>query len=334
MGAGSLGTILGALLTKNGVEVDMIDVWEEHIKVLNEHGATITGKMDLNVKPVRAFTPAQMEGEYDIVYLLTKTVNNKEVLPKVKQHLKPDGVVVVMQNGLPEDMVAAVVGSDRVVGCPIGWGATLLRPGVSELTTDIEKMTFDLGELTGTDSERLDLLVDILNKAGKAEKTANIMGVRWTKLVANATFSGMSTVLGCTFGDILDNPDALYCTGHIVKEALEILEASGVTPEPIQGADIRFLYFKTREEYNKIEPIIQVIYQPHRNLIASMLQDIQKGRPCEIDGINGAMAEWAKRYSVPSPVNDQVVAVIKSIESGQLKPEMKNLSLIKVPDLN
>lgn len=107
-----------------------------------------------------------------------------------------------------------------------------------------------------------------------------------------------------------------------------------MTPEPIQGADIRFLYFKNREEFLQKEPIIQLIYKPHRELIASMLQDIRNGRPCEIDSINGAIAEWAKRYGVSSPVNDQVVALIKSHDSGQTKPDMKYLDSIEVPVLD
>lgn len=334
MGAGSLGTILGALLTSKGIQVDMVDVWDEHVKALNEKGATITGKINQTVKNVTALKPDQMEGLYDIVYLLTKSVNDNVVLPKIKQHLSADGVVVVMQNGLPEDRVAAVIGPDRVVGCPIGWGATLQGPGVSELTTDTDKMTFDLGELDGVDRPRLNLLAEILNNAGIAHKTNNLIGIRWTKLIANATLSGMSAALGCTFGDILDNPTALYYTSHIMKEAIEIVNAAGVIPEPIQGADVRFLYFKTREEYLQKEPIMQLIYKPHRELIASMLQDIRKGQPCEIDSINGAMAEWAKKYEVPSPVNDQVVALIRSHDSGQTKPDMKYLDSIVVPELD
>lgn len=228
MGAGSLGTILGALLTSKGIKVDLVDVWDEHVKALNENSATVTGKINLTVKKITALTPDQMEGLYDIVYLLTKSVNDDEVLTKVKQHLSADGVVVVMQNGLPEERVAAVVGPDRVVGCPVGWGATLQGPGISELTTDQDKMTFDLGELDGMDRPRLDLLAELLNNAGIAHKTNNLMGLRWTKLIANATFSGMSAALGCTFGDILDHPIALYYTAHIMKEAIEIVDAAGV----------------------------------------------------------------------------------------------------------
>lgn len=329
MGAGSLGTIVGALLSRQGYEIDLIDSWEEHVKVMNAAGATVRGKMELNV-PVKAITPDQIQGEYDIIYYLVKSTADDVALPIVKQHLKPDGTVVVMQNGLPEEKVAAFIGRERVLGCPIGWGATLLGPGISELTSDPEKMTYDLGELDGSDSVRLNRLAEILGKAGVAHKSDNVVGLRWTKLISNASFSGMSTVIGATFGDVLDHPKALYCAGLITKEAIDIMEAASVTPAVIQGADIRFLNFTSQEEYENLVPVYKAIFEPHRALRASMLQDLEKGKACEIDSINGALVEWGSCYGVPVPVNSQVVQIIKDIEKGARQPGWSNLDLIRV----
>ncbi|MGE5372424.1 MAG: ketopantoate reductase family protein [Solirubrobacterales bacterium] len=331
MGAGSLGTILGALLTKNGYDVDLIDVWEDHVQALNQDGATITGKLDLNV-PVRAITPDQMQGVYDIVFYLVKSTADHAALPKVKQHLAPAGFVAVMQNGLPEEKVSAFLGKERVIGCPIGWGATLLAPGISELTSDPEKMTYDIGELNGSDTPRLNQLQEILNHAGYAHQSNNIIGNRWSKLVGNSTFSAMSTVIGGTYGDVLDHPKALYCAACIGKEAIDLAAAAGVNMEPFQGADLRFLNFNTQEEYKNLIPIYQAVIGPHRPLRASMLQDLEKGKACEIDNINGVIVDWAARHNFSAPVNSQVVQIIKQIEKGQLSPCWSNLEQIEVSE--
>jgi len=332
MGAGSLGTIIGALLCKAGQEVDLIDSNHEHVQVLNEKGATVVGKMECCV-PVKALKPEMMTGEYDIVLYLVKATHDEEALPQVKQHLKSNGFVVTMQNGIPEERVAAVIGRDRTLGCAIGWGATWVEPGVSMLTSEVEKMTYDIGELDGSDSERLSLLADILKAAGTPEKTSNLLGIRWTKLTANATFSGMSTVLGGTYGDVLDNPKAKMCAGYIAREALAVTRAAGVTPELIQGFDIRYLDFHNQKELNNVMPIYDIIFGPHRALKASMLQDLEKGYQCEIDAINGVISEWSAKYVVPTPVNDKVVEIIKAMQAGQMKGSVANLDLIELPEL-
>ncbi len=332
MGAGSLGTIMGALLSKGGCAVELIDVNREHVKALNEKGARITGKMELTV-PVKALLAEEMAGEYDCIFYLVKATHDGEALPLVQRHLKTDGVVVTMLNGIPEEKVAQVMGRERTLGCAIGWGATWVEPGVSMLTSDPEKMTYDIGELDGQDTERLTTLLDILKLAGMPDKTNNLIGLRWTKLTANATFSGMSTVIGGTYGEVLDHPQALFCAACIAREALAVVRAAGIRLQPIQGFDLGYLDFHTLKEYNNLVPVYGLIFGPHRALKASMLQDLEKGLACEINAINGAISQWAVKYGVSTPVNNKVVAIIQAIEEGTMQPGLDNVHLIDMPEL-
>jgi 2-dehydropantoate 2-reductase len=144
MGAGSLGTIIGALVAKNGGDMVLIDANKAHVQAMNEKGARITGKMEL-VVPVKAILPEEMEGIYDLVIYLVKQTYNKTALQQLLPHLGPDSVVCTLQNGVPEDAVAEIVGRERTVGGTVGWGATWLEPGVSMLTSEPDKMTFDVG---------------------------------------------------------------------------------------------------------------------------------------------------------------------------------------------
>lgn len=332
MGAGSLGTIIGALITKSGYDIDLIDVNVEHVKALNEKGAKIIGLMDLSV-PVKAITPDEMTGEYDIFFYLTKTTQNEAALKYVAKHLKPDGVVVCMQNGIPEDAVAEVVGKDRTVGSIVGWGATWMEPGVSKLTSQPQNMEYVIGELDGRDTERVHKIAEILKTAGISEVTTNLIGIRWTKLMANTGFSGMSAVVAGNYGNVLDNPKALVCSAYIYREALAICRAAGVTPEVLGGFDNRDLDFNTQKELQEKLPLFLKKMGPHRNIRTGMLYDIEAGRKPEYETFNGTISRWGEKWGVPTPVNDQVVEIIKGMWEGQLKIDPANLDLMKVPAL-
>jgi len=159
------------------------------------------------------------------------------------------------------------------------------------------------------------------------------MGIRWTKLLVNSTFSGMSAALGCTYGDILDNPKALECVAHIANECLAVVRALGVKPEPMQGVDVGILAFQNRQQMKKSFMLYQMAFSPHRALKASMLQDLEKGLHCEINTINGKVAEMGRKAGVATPVNDKVVEIVKTCEEDKLKPEMANLDFFVLPEV-
>jgi len=292
----------------------------------------VTGTMKLNV-PIKAVTPDRMEGTYDLVLYLVKQTYNDSALKALIPHLRKDSIVCTMQNGVPEDEVAKYVGREKVMGCAVGWGATWIGPGVSELTSDPNKMTLDLGELDGSVTERVKNVAEVMGKICPTEITTNLAGIRWAKLLINATLSGMSASLGCTFGDVLDNDKALACAAFIGDETIRITAGLGVTMEKIQGADLRVLAFKTKAEMLQKFGIYRAVFGPHKLLKASMLQDIEKGLKTEIDAINGVVVGSGKKVGIATPINDKVVEVVKGIESGKMKAVFDNLSLFHLPEL-
>ncbi|MGS0763491.1 ketopantoate reductase family protein [Syntrophomonas curvata] len=332
MGAGSLGTIVGARLSQAGYDVDLIDVNAAHVKAMNEKGAKIIGLMEM-VQPVKALTPEAMTEPYDIMFYLTKTTQNESALKYVAKYLKPDGAVVCMQNGIPEDAVAEVIGKDRVIGGIVGWGATWVEPGVSKLTSKPENMTYDLGELDGRMTERLDQINTILQSAGIPEKQSNLIGIRWTKLTINSSFSTMSGVVAGTYGDVLDSPKALKCAAHIWRESLAVARAADVIPEPIQGFDIRILDCNSEKEYETKTPIFHKLITPHRGIRTGMLYDIEAGREPEIDTYNGIICKWGEKHGVYTPVNAQAVEIIRGMWEGRYKIEPANVDRMKLPEL-
>lgn len=91
-GAGSLGTIMGAYLTKGGVPIELVTRNKAHVDALNQHGVTVTGTVNMNV-PVTSLTPDQMQGPYDVIFLMTKQLDNEATVHDLEPLLAPDGVI-------------------------------------------------------------------------------------------------------------------------------------------------------------------------------------------------------------------------------------------------
>ncbi len=324
-GAGSLGTVLGAYLAKNGVDVDLYSHNKNHIEGLRKNGAHITGKVDFTV-PVKAYYPNEMEGKYDLIFLMTKQLDNKNVVTFLKDHLTEDGDICTMQNGLPEVGISEIIGEDHTMGSAVAWGATLKGDGVSELTSEANSMSFSLGRLNGKEDERLLRTKEILEKMCPVQLEKNFIGMRFSKLLINAAFSGMSAVCGSTFGEVSKRKDSRICVQKIIKECIDVCDKAGIKIEPIQGKDV----VKLLDYHNCFKKRISFILIPlcikkHAALKASMLQDLEKGKLTEVDSINGSVVLYGKKNGVPTPYNEAVVRIIHEIEEGKRKPSFDNL---------
>ena len=230
MGAGAMGTVLGAFLTRNGFPVDLIDSYPAQVDALNEKGAGVVGCAELTV-PVRALLPEQMEGVYDLVFLMVKQTNNEASLRALLPHLGENSTVCTLQNGVPELAVAEFVGRNRTVGGACRWGATFVEPGISELTNALSARTvlFEIGEIDGRITDRIRAVAKVLGHMdnGKVEITDNLMGARWLKLMLNCCMSGLSSALGCTFESVISSEKALACTSYLAAEVVHAARAAG-----------------------------------------------------------------------------------------------------------
>ena len=326
-GAGSLGTVLGAYISKAGVPVDLITRNKDHVDAMNESGAHIIGTVEMTV-PVHALTPDQLSEKYELIILLTKQLDNKNTLESLKPYMTDDCIVCTMQNGLPELSVSEVVGEDRTMGCSVAWGATLHGHGVSELTSEPDSMTFGLGRMNGKKDEKLMEVKKLLELMCPVEVEDNFMGVRWSKLLINSAFSGMSAVMGGTFGDAAERKDSRVCCQNIIKECIDVAKAAGIKIEPVQGKDIVKLLDYNNSVKKKISNLlIPISIKKHRLLKASMLQDLEKGRKCEIDAINGVVCAYGKKFGVPTPYNDKVCEIVHGIEDGKYTYSFDNVKL-------
>lgn len=146
----------------------------------------------------------------------------------------------------------------------------------------------------------------------------------------NSTFSGLGTVVGGTFGSVSEVPEAKPIALATMKECIDVGRASGVAFAPVQGKDItKLFYCKGGFKKAIAKLILPIAMKKHRDIVPSMLQDIQKGKMCEIDAINGVVCDYGQKHKVPTPYNDKIVEIIKLIQDGKLEPAPTNIKLFQ-----
>ncbi len=324
-GAGSLGTILGAFITKNGGQIDLINRNKAHVEALRANGATVIGQLNFNQK-VTALTVDEMSGVYDVIFLMTKQQQNAEVVSFLKDYLADDGVIVTLQNGIPDLVVGEIVGEERTIGGTVGWGATMKEPGVCELTSPPDLLTFSIGTLSGKPNPKMQIVKETLELMGPVTLHENFLGSRWSKLLINSALSGMGTVIGGTFGDAVADKQCRKAVQALIKECIDVCKTGNIKIEPFQGMDIaKIFYYSNPVKKALAYCIIPIAVKKHAAIRPSMLQDIEKGKKCEVDAINGVICKFGRKYGCPTPMNDTVVEVVHKIESGELKACPDNL---------
>ena len=326
-GAGSLGTVLGAYITQSGTPIELINRNEKHTIALKEKGATINGTVDMHVM-VDAKFPNEMTGRYDVIFLMTKQLHNPEVVTYLKDYLDNKGVIVTFQNGLPEPGIADIVGPSHTIGVVVEWGATMSEPGVCTLTSDPDSLSFHMGKMEGVPDDRFELVKTLLEKMCPVYVENNLMGARWSKLLINSTFSGIGTCVGGLFGDVSERKEAKQVAIRCMRECIDVGRACGVAFAPVQGKDItKLFYYSNPVKRAAGVALLPIAMKKHRLIEPSMLQDLKKGKPCEVDEINGVVCEWGRKKGVPTPINDRIVEIIKKEQAGELPLDYSNIKL-------
>ncbi len=334
-GAGAMGTVLGALLTKGGLEnVDLITRNEAHVNGMRENGAIVVCEADGQeiVQRVNVLFPKEMTKQYDVIFLMTKQRYNGETLAALLPYLKEDGIVCTTQNGLPEPSVAEIVGAARTYGAATSYGATFIGGGRVALTSKINAMSMEVGGYEN-DNEKAEILVEILSYVGKAtgnegfaKASKNLMGARWSKLAINAAFSGLSVVTGLTFGEVAKRSKTRKIALGVLRECIDVAKAAGITLAPMQGHDMEKM-LGGRTVFKRLFAYMVLPYamRRHKKLISGMLKDVQNGKKCEIDYVDGVVCKEGKRVGVETPFCDKIVELVHGIENGLYEIDYKNV---------
>ncbi|MBQ9730051.1 MAG: 2-dehydropantoate 2-reductase [Clostridia bacterium] len=334
-GAGAMGTVLGAFLCRSGVNVTLVCRNQEHVNALKKSGAIVrymeNGEEKYICAPVNACLPEEMGEGYDLVFLMTKQRQNAEIAKFLQGKLAENGVVCTTQNGLPEEKLSQILGKERTYGAALTWGANRTADGEATLTSQLSAMSLSLGGYQNDNSKSAEIAAvlepvsTVCKNPNFVSVSENLAGARWSKLCINAAFSGLSVVTGLTFGEIAKKPKTRRLALAILRECFKTASACGVVLEPLQGHDMAKLLGGERG-IKKVFSwfILPVAIKRHARLKSGMLKDIENGKRCEIDFIDGAVADLAKQHGVETPTIDKLVEIVHGIEDGLYEITPKN----------
>lgn len=332
LGAGAIGSSVGADVTQAGYDVVLIDQWPAHVEAMKTNGLRIILPEEELHTPVRAYHLCEvctLNTQFDIVLLTSKSYDSCWLAQFIKPYLKPDGVLVPVQNSLNDEWVAPIIGAERDVGCVVELSAEVFIPGIVQRNTSHQKAWFGLGELTGEITPRLQELESIMKNVGRVSLTPNIMSAKWTKLISSSMLLGPLGVLGLKLWEATEVPGVLELLIRCGTEAMTVAKALGFSIEPIFGLGPADFAGSTEDVVRKLAGTIVLHGKAGTKVRGVSLQDYLKDRHTETECLNGLIVSKGKQVNVPTPANAAIVEVDREICSGARKPDRSNLARVQ-----
>ena len=293
LGAGAIGSLYGAKLA--GANDVTLVARAKHVEAINASGLRVEG-LERKTLRIGATTVLEKIGPRALVLVTTKVSDTAAALASIAQLVRDDTTIVSLQNGLDSETIARRALGPRgvVLRAITQFGAIFKAPGVIQFMargyTLLEK------------HERSEQIAAVLNAAGlDCRISPQIDRDVWHKLVVNCVVNPITAVLGCEVGGIA-NPQLDPLKKLVIAECLAVGASQGIVLE------------------GNFQEEISDFFRPSHN-IASMLQDLRRGRPTEIDYLNGAVTALGARHHIACPVNAALTGIIKAMETASLVPK-------------
>ena len=346
LGAGAVGSCIGAYLALEGYDVTLVDQWPAHVDRMKSDGLTVRDPEKEFTVPVKALHLCEVSGlqhQFDIVFLAVKSYDTLWSTHFIAPYLKPMGLMLSAQNGMNDEVVAGVVGFDRTAGCVVQLGAATYEPGYVVRTEPIAVHTITVGELSGAATPRVRNVADLLRAVGPSEVTSNIRGARWSKMVINCMGNALAGLLGPEASSLSQEQQELAALIRMVlgREVVLVAQELGVEVEPIYGVSVQeFAEATTPDALTALRAKVEsgsrdrsvtpdqarFLGVPPR---ASLLQDVIKGRRTEIDSLNGYVVHRGREVEVSIQLNQTMVELVKKVERGEAQPGPSNLQQLE-----
>ena len=333
VGAGAIGSIIGAYLSKAGEDITLIDMWPEHVERMKREGlkvTTVDGELETRVKAMHLGEVCTLKEQFDLVFLCVKSYDTVWSVKFIESYLKPTGLVVSAQNGNNDELISSLIGYSRDIGCVVTIGAGLYEPGHVQRTTALDRPAFTLGELNGMATARVEELAKLMSPVGKTRVTANLWGERWAKLIINSMANPVAGLTGLGSAEIRLRPETATLSIKLATEAVKVSRALGIEVEPISGIPAQL--FEVATEGHNMEEIKTGLKESASGLREgrpSLLQDVLKGRRTEVDYLNGYVVIKGREAGIPTPLNEAIIDLIHQVEKGELKPQASNVKYLE-----
>ena len=319
IGAGAIGAYVGAALARGGAEVTVY-ARGPHLAAMRERGIHVQSpRGDFHAKP-RAVGSMQEVGPVDVAVLAVKAHHLRDVVAQLPSILHATTTIVTMQNGIPwwyfqrhggpydgtvlqsvdpGGLLTAAIAPERIVGSVIYCSTEIVEPGVIRHS---EGTRYALGELDRTITPRLEAISQAFIAGGlKAPMEEDVRREVWIKILGNASFNPISALTRATLVDMTDDPGVCAIVAEMMEESIAIAEQLNI------GVGISI--------EKRIDGARRV--GAHKT---SMLQDLELGRPLELEALVGAVVELGALVGVPVPATRHVYALTKLLEKHAPRP--------------
>ena len=302
MGAGAVGAYFGARLRAAGEDV-VLCARGENLRAMRERGLDIISiRGDLKIEVPATDTPREF-APYDLILFCVKAYDTAPAAGAIEGCLKPGGAILTLQNGVENEFyLATIFGRDAVMGGNARVGVEIIAPGkIAHMSTG----HIDFGELDGRESQRAKKIAAVFERAGiLGQLSADIMTLRWDKLVWNGALNTVATLTRRRVGDILDDPESMKLLRTLMKEIVEVARAEGAKiPD------------------DRIDAYIAHSQKNLRALKTSTQQDLEHGKALEYEALSGAVVRAARRHGISAPANETIYALLRLLDGA---PKLKS----------
>jgi 2-dehydropantoate 2-reductase len=299
MGSGGVGGYYGARLAASGNEVHFV-ARGEHARAMRDRGLRIeSGAGNLELSPVRVAEDPREIGSADLVVIAVKLWDTEAAARAIVPLVGPSTAVVSLQNGVEkDDLIASIVGRERLVGGVTWIIARITEPGVIAHVGTMHRVA--IGELDGSESERVARIVDAFSGAGvNAAASLEIRRVTWEKFAFLASSAAVTSVTRLTMGAVRSHPATRALLRDAIAETAAVARAEGVAlADGFVDEQMRFV--------DTLPPTGR----------ASMANDLLHGGRLELDWLSGAVVRRGEAAGVPTPVHRILYAALAPYANG------------------
>jgi 2-dehydropantoate 2-reductase len=312
-GAGAIGGTVGAYLARAGFHITLVDSHVEHVEAIRHKGLAIVGPIETFTQTVPTLRPEDVGGTWDTVFLCVKALHTEVSARALVPHLMADGVVVSLQNGFNELVIADVVGRMRTMGAFINFGADVLEPGVVHYGG---RGAVVVGELDGRHTERLTRVHRaLLWFEPNAIETDNIWGYLWGKMGYGALLFA-SALTDASIVDVLGSIEARPVLTALAREVMTVACAEGVTVLGFNGYDPEA--FAPGGSPAAVDASFEAMVAFNRRSAKThtgVWRDIAvHHRKTEVDAQFGPLVGMARAHGIAVPHVDRMIALMHDVE--------------------
>ncbi len=314
IGSGAIGSTLGALLARSGEGVSLIGR-PAHVAAIRHDGLHVDGCLgEFTIQVEAAET---LDFRPDLVLLTVKT---QDVIAAVQDNLPylTDVPLVTLQNGVRSDeLVASLLPRDQLLSAVVRVTATYLTPGT---VTILEQGMLVVGRPVGPRDTRVNEVGRALNRAIPTHVSDNIQGAHWLKLMVNLN-NALPALTNRSVRQVSADPYLSRLGVGLIREGLRVTDRAGIRLESLPQMPVGLIRLVGRLPIGLAAGMFAAMArraEANGPLLGSTLQSIRRGRPTEIDYLNGEVVQLGKQVGVPTPLNAKIVGLVHHVEeTGQ-----------------